>query len=200
MKIARKIASIVLLVFAVGFLVHAVWFFIQCVNYVASLMSSGQLAFPANFFDIYNVYFTNFGPSAAYGLLLLGVGLLLWPRKCPRKADTEVITITGAGAPEEVDETADAQFWGAPAADATAAVENAAPVAENAKAEAGNAEAAVENAAPVVENAKAEAEHAAETAAEKPAEIKAAVEEKAAEVESEVKSEIKSEVSAITHE
>jgi len=134
MKIAKRIASVILWVFAVVFLVYAVWTFVSGTSVVGSAIAGGQITVKDNFYDIYNYYMTSPGSSGftlnalyfACGLLMAGLGLSLWGCKCPTAVATEVITVS-----EIADDGDDDQAEGMPVAeDMPAAAEQQAEMAK----------------------------------------------------------------------
>lgn len=94
------IFSVTLFVLAGLLIIYSGWAFINCSNYIAEAMASGQLASSGSEFDIVNFYMANCAQYVIFAILFVAVGRLLCK---PSVMIREVPVKSTASAPQEKD-------------------------------------------------------------------------------------------------
>ena len=132
MKIAKRVVSIVLWVFAAAFLAYTVWAIVESKNTVDQAVAAGQVLGGFNY-TIISYYMASCAPYFAYALLFGVGGMILWIWSVPSAFEVE----------EDVFITEEEEDEAFPVAENMPAAEESAWA--GAKAEAKEAEAAVEH-------------------------------------------------------
>ncbi len=80
MKKTNSIIRIVLFTLAGLLTLYSVWAYVNCHNYIAEAISSGQLVASGSEYDIVNFYMLNCVQYTIYAIILFGIGWLLRSR------------------------------------------------------------------------------------------------------------------------
>jgi hypothetical protein len=94
MKKANFIISIALYVIAGFLVIYAIWAFSHNVDYIGGLISSGELTFAGNEYDIMNFYMSSCAQYAVYAIVLFALGWMM-QKKESSKSDNATNLHTG---------------------------------------------------------------------------------------------------------
>ncbi len=90
-------------------IIYSGWAFINCSNYIAEAMASGQLASSGSEFDIVNFYMTNCAQYVIFAILFVAVGWLL--RKPSAMIREVPVKLTASASREKDNKDDDLDEW-----------------------------------------------------------------------------------------